>query len=400
MLLPLCGISMTVGLFGAPRVTRTDPGAEPPATRQIDSAKWIAVDCPVFRDDQAGYGKLPVGKAIRRPGKLPERSEFSTLEKGDQKAGHMNQSPFGAGLVDGAKRSSGAVGRSESKPAKRRALWVLKHFGGFLCAALLVFPVAGLGQEAQAGNGPAGGPALEHAKQSFATHCAPCHGLDARGGEHAPAIVGTPAAVQRTDQTLARIIQHGIPDKGMPSFHFLTHQQIEEVISYIRSLRGNNGGAANVKGDPAAGARLFFGEARCSECHMVQGKGGFIAPDLTDFGQTHSAQVIRETILQPNKDLPPQWELVNVVTHSGKHFSGMLRNEDNFSVALLSEDGAFHLLMKSDVAHISREQRSIMPDDYGSKLSSQQLDDLASFLILGLKHETPVAKNAGSPRSK
>ncbi len=186
----------------------------------------------------------------------------------------------------------------------------------------------------------------------------------------------------------------------MPSFHFLTRQQIEEIVSYIRSLRGSNGGTANLKGDPAAGAKLFFGEARCSECHMMQGQGGFIAPDLTDFGRTHSARVIRETILQPNKDLQPQWELVRVVTHSGRRFSGLVRNEDNFSIALLSEDGAFHLLMKSDIAHMTREPRSMMPDDYGRKLSSQQLDDLASFMILGLNPKTPVAKTAGSPRSK
>jgi hypothetical protein len=33
----------------------------------------------VFREDQAGNGKLPAGKVIRRPGKLPEWSDFSTL---------------------------------------------------------------------------------------------------------------------------------------------------------------------------------------------------------------------------------------------------------------------------------------------------------------------------------
>jgi putative heme-binding domain-containing protein len=212
--------------------------------------------------------------------------------------------------------------------------------------------------------------------------------------------VGTPAAAARTDEALTRIIQHGIPDKGMPSFHFLTNQQIEEIVSYIRSLRGSNGGAANLKGDPAAGAKLFFGEARCSECHMMQGQGGFIAPDLTDFGRTHSARVIRQTILQPNKDLLPRWELVRVVTHSGRHFSGLVRNEDNFSIALLSEDGTFHLLMKSDVAHMTHEARSIMPDDYGRKLSSQQLDDLASFLILDSTHQNPRTGSASSSRSR
>ncbi len=282
---------------------------------------------------------------------------------------------------------------------KPRTLWHLKHCSGFLCAALFILPALCLGQQTPAHKGREAGRSLEHAKQSFASHCAPCHGLDGRGGEHAPAVVDTPAAAQRTDEALARIIQHGIPDKGMPSFHFLTRQQVEEIISYIRVLRGNNGGTANLKGDPAAGAKLFFGEARCAECHMMQGKGGFIAPDLTDFGRSHSAHVIRQIILQPNKDLLPRWELVSVITHSGRHFSGLLRNEDNFSIALLSEDGAFHLLMKSDVAHMTHEARSIMPDDYGRKLSSQQLDDLASFLILGSARKSSHTKSASSLRS-
>lgn len=312
----------------------------------------------------------------------------------------MNESPFGAGLIDTAKGAPAAARRAECEPAKPGTLWSLKYYVAFLCAALFVLPAVCRGQQPRAHKGREAGRSLEHAKQSFATHCAPCHGLDGRGGEHAPAIVGTPAAAARTDEALTRIIQHGIPDKGMPSFHFLTRQQIEEIVSYIRVLRGSNGGAANLKGDPAAGAKLFFGEARCSECHMMQGQGGFIAPDLTDFGRTHSARVIRQIILQPNQGLLPRWELVRVVTHSGRRFSGLVRNEDNFSIALLSEDGAFHLLMKSDVAHITREPQSIMPDDYGRKLSSQQLDDLASFMILGLNPKTPVAKTAGSPRSK
>jgi cytochrome c oxidase cbb3-type subunit III len=312
----------------------------------------------------------------------------------------MNESPFDAALTGTAKRSLAPVGMTGRHQVVPRTHWPIKLCIGFLCAPFFVLSAVCRGQQPQASKGQESGRVLDHAKQSFATHCATCHGLDGRGGEHAPAIVGTPAAAERTDDALTRIIQYGIPDKGMPSFHFLTRQQIEEIVSYIRVLRGSNGGAANLKGDPAAGAKLFFGEARCSECHMMQGQGGFIAPDLTDFGRTHSARVIRETILQPNKGLLPRWELVRVVTHSGRHFSGLVRNEDNFSIALLSEDGAFHLLMKSDVTHMTREPQSIMPDDYGRKLSSQQLDDLASFMILGLNHKTPVAKTAGSPRSK
>ena len=240
--------------------------------------------------------------------------------------------------------------------------------------------------------------ASDHARLSFASRCAACHGLDGRGGEHAPAIVNSPAAQARTDEALMRIIRSGIPDKGMPSFHFLTNQQIEEIISYIRFLR-SGGSKTDLKGDPAAGSKVFFGEARCSDCHMMHGKGGFLGSDLSGFGRTHSAVDIREMIVQPNKVPDPRGQLVTVVTHSGRHFSGLARNEDNFSLALLSEDGAFHLLMKSEITQMTRGPRSIMPDDYGKKLSATQLDDLASFLALGSAAKGPPPESEDSSGS-
>jgi hypothetical protein len=43
-------------------------------------------------------------------------------------------------------------------------------------------------------------------------------------------------------------------------------------------------------------------------------------------------------------------------------------------------DGAFHLLMKSDLEHIDYEQQSLMPANYAQRLNSRELDDLVSFL--------------------
>lgn len=265
----------------------------------------------------------------------------------------------------------------------------------FICAGFLAISAVCPAQQA---NSKMGQQERDHARRSFASRCAPCHGLDGRGGEHAPAIVGTPAASARSDQEVARIVRSGIPDKGMPSFHFLTNQQINEIVSYIRFLRGG-GSTANLKGDPAAGSKLFFGAGRCSDCHMMNGKGGFIASDLSEFGRTHSEAEIREMIVQPNKIPDPEGQRVRIVTKSGQTLSGLARNEDNFSVALLSEDGAFHLVMKSEILKMTREPQSIMPDDYGKKLSSTQLDDLASFLILSSAHNSAPAESANSDDS-
>jgi hypothetical protein len=71
---------MTVALCSGPLVRRTDSGAANHApVRQIDRVKRIAVDCPVFREDQAGTETLPAGKPIRRSGKLPQERDFSVL---------------------------------------------------------------------------------------------------------------------------------------------------------------------------------------------------------------------------------------------------------------------------------------------------------------------------------
>lgn len=277
------------------------------------------------------------------------------------------------------------------------ALPALKLRIALPCVVLIAAWVMCPGKQVRASMGQGAGG---EGKRSFATRCATCHGLDGRGGEHAPAIVGTPAAQVRTDNALAGVIRNGIPDKGMPSFHFLTSRQIAEIVRYIRLLRGTGERAASGKGDPAAGAKLFFGVARCSDCHMMQGQGGFVGSDLSEFGSNHSASELRQIILFPNKFLVPRWQLVRVVTNSGQHFSGLVRTEDNFSIALLSKDGVFHLLMKSGIAQITREPRSIMPDDYGKELSAKQLDDLVSFVVDGLANKSHGKNGAGALRPR
>src|SRR3954468_5670943 len=51
----------------------------------------------------------------------------------------------------------------------------------------------------------------------FQAHCAGCHGLDARGGEHGPDLVNMPHPRARTADGLKQIIQNGLIAGGMPA---------------------------------------------------------------------------------------------------------------------------------------------------------------------------------------
>ena len=217
-----------------------------------------------------------------------------------------------------------------------------------------------------------------------------CHGLDGRGGEHAPGIANSKDVQERSEEALEKIVRQGIPAAGMPAFGSLPDAEIVSVVKYVRSLSGAATVEA-VKGDPERGDGLFFGKGQCGACHMMAGKGGFIGSDLSGFAVAHSPAQIREAIVHPNQNLLPGRQVTTIETTDGRKWTGIVRNEDNFSVQLQEADGTFHLLMKSQVAKMERSGHSLMPADYGARLNSAELDDLVAYLVrYGRRAEAPA----------
>ncbi len=216
--------------------------------------------------------------------------------------------------------------------------------------------------------------------QQVFSSCASCHGLDGRGGEHAPNIATDPKVKRLPDAAILQIIRNGIPTAGMPGFgKTLSDKQIQGVLEYLRELQ-NGAGTGYSKGDASNGRDLFFGRAGCSNCHAVNGRGGFFGGDLSGYSSSHSPADIRGAIVDPNKNLEARRATVTVLTRSGHRYSGVIRNEDNFSLQMQTADGAFHLFDKSELTHIEHQASSLMPSDYGSKLTGSELNDLISFL--------------------
>lgn len=209
----------------------------------------------------------------------------------------------------------------------------------------------------------------------FSTTCAGCHGLDGRGGERAAKI-----ATSLSDSDLTHIIRNGIRSGGMPAFgSSLDDSQISALVKYLRVLQGQ-AGTVSLPGDPERGRTLFFGTAGCSGCHMINGEGGFLGADLSNYGKAHSPAEIREYIIDPQKSIDPRNATVVAVTRTGKTYTGVVRNEDNFSLQMQTADGSFHLFDKSELARIKHQAKSMMPSEYGSRLSKADLDDLVSYL--------------------
>jgi len=230
--------------------------------------------------------------------------------------------------------------------------------------------------------------------QRFMEYCAGCHGADGRGGDKAPSLVAPSNPARRSDSELFRIVHDGTRG-GMPPFAQIGEANITAVLQYVRRLAGNapeTGAPADaaVTGDIDAGRTLYFGKAQCSNCHLMHGQGGFIARNLTNYGRGRVADVILEAITNPDNPLVPSSQLVIVTTNRGHKITGVLRNEDAFTLALQTEDGRFHLLARTDVTDVHYTERSLMPRDYSQRLTSSELNDIVSFLIVESRSSRPA----------
>lgn len=221
---------------------------------------------------------------------------------------------------------------------------------------------------------------LVSGKQTFASTCANCHGLDGRGGERAPNIAERPRVQQLSDSQLFKIVENGIPGSGMPAFHSLDSSNIKAVVTYLRTLQGT-GKRAKLPGDPAHGETVFLGKAGCSGCHMVAGKGGFIASDLSAYARTRTVEQIRSEITSPTPSSDHRARMATATLRSGEKYTGRVRNEDNFSVQLQTLDGIFHFLGKSELEGLEYSSQPLMPSDFGSTLSPGELNDVVSYLV-------------------
>jgi len=216
--------------------------------------------------------------------------------------------------------------------------------------------------------------------QLYESNCAVCHGGDGSGGKSESII--TPNFVSMSDAQLTKSLHDGTSG-GMPPYASLGDASIAAMVRYMRKLQGQSDipAATPVAGDPAAGRTLYFGKAQCSSCHMVQGDGGFIAADLTVYGRGHAADAIRREIVTPDTTLAPASRVVEVQTKTGAKLSGVIRHENNFNMDLQTPDGHYHFLVRSDLADVHYTDHSLMPHDFGAKLTPAEIDNIVSFVI-------------------
>ncbi|MCI0745471.1 MAG: ThuA domain-containing protein [Verrucomicrobia subdivision 3 bacterium] len=154
----------------------------------------------------------------------------------------------------------------------------------------------------------------------------------------------------------------------------------EEIVKKLLPL-------AKEKGDPARGKEVFT--ASCAVCHVVNGEGGKVGPDLTGINSRDRADVLLE-ILDPNRSVEANYRLWNVTTKDGETFSGRLDAESQTSVEVLDTTAQKHVIQRKDIASLEASQLSIMPTGF----ESLPPDDLKSLLEYLAQPHSPEGRSS------
>ncbi|HKT88628.1 MAG TPA: c-type cytochrome [Candidatus Sulfotelmatobacter sp.] len=266
----------------------------------------------------------------------------------------------------------------------RSGLIALAFVIATLLAAEAQNPLAGSAKAAKAG------------EYEFRINCALCHGLGARGGGRGPDLTRAKKKYAHNDAEMFQVISNGIPGTAMPANGTngqgvgMTDEEIWQIITYIRSQEVK--APANSIGNDEHGKELFYGDANCSLCHMINGKGGRLGPELTGVGASRTRAAIIDSVRNPShhlawglteatKEFPQEYESVTAVTADGKEIKGVTLNEDNFSVQIMDANEQIHLLEKDKLKSFHTSRESAMPKYTTDTLSDKDLDDIVAYLV-------------------
>lgn len=126
-------------------------------------------------------------------------------------------------------------------------------------------------------------------------------------------------------------------------------------------------------------------EKNCIACHVLDGKGGRIGPELTGIGVRPKTEILTE-ILDPNRSVEANYKLWTLTQKDGESLSGRLDAETATSVEILDTTGTKHVIQRSAIAKLESSGQSIMPGGF-EQLPTQDLTDLLEYLATaGAKH--------------
>jgi len=173
-----------------------------------------------------------------------------------------------------------------------------------------------------------------------------------------------------TRQALQKVADAELRQRAERLFKNAAAPDRERVVQSFRP-------SIQLSGDRKHGGEIFA--RSCLSCHAMQGEGARIGPDLSGIA-THSRETLLVDILDPSRQVPPDFVSYTLVTADGEVMTGLVIAESAASVTIRRPNAPDATAQRSQIKELKAEGKSMMPDGLEQGLTVQDMADLLSFL--------------------
>jgi putative membrane-bound dehydrogenase-like protein len=131
-------------------------------------------------------------------------------------------------------------------------------------------------------------------------------------------------------------------------------------------------------GDSERG-RLIF-DRECLACHKLGERGHTVGPNLASMRRKTPEEIL-VSILDPNREVSPEFVEYLVALDDGRVVSGIVASETPGGLALRGREGAEQTILRRNIAEIAGTGKSLMPEGLEKNITPPEMTDLITFLL-------------------
>jgi len=132
-----------------------------------------------------------------------------------------------------------------------------------------------------------------------------------------------------------------------------------------------------LKGDLANGKKVF--KKSCSACHQLEKVGVQLGADLKAI-KDRGTEAVLLNILDPNREVKPQYVTYLLVTTQGRTITGLIKSENANSITIARADGTSDTVLRIDIDELISSKLSFMPEGLEKQINKQEMADLLAYL--------------------
>jgi putative membrane-bound dehydrogenase-like protein len=135
--------------------------------------------------------------------------------------------------------------------------------------------------------------------------------------------------------------------------------------------------AMQIPGDAAKGKAIY--QTRCASCHRAGQEGFVVGPDMVTM-KTMGREKLLESIIDPGKEVAPQFIAFNVDTRDGESLLAVVASESGSNVTLRMPSGLEKTLQRNEIMAMRSGGQSLMPEGLAAGMQVTDMADLLAFI--------------------